>query len=234
VASWWSDDEKSSDHRHLKVFFSTSSGMVFQLVNEIIFPDPALADEDGLLAVGGDLSVERLMAAYRLGIFPWYSEHEPVLWFSPHERFVLVPGEIKITDSMRRLINSSKYEVRWNTAFEELIRACSTITRKGQNSSWIHQDMIDAYTRLHENGIAHSVEIWQGNELVGGLYGLAIGKVFCGESMFSKQANTSKLALISLCQSGKYELIDCQVHTSHLEKMGAKFISRAAFVTKLR
>lgn len=207
--------------------------MVFQLIDEIIFPDPGLADEDGLLAVGGDLSEERLLAAYRLGIFPWYSEDEPILWFSPHERFVLVPEEVKVSHSMRQLIKSETYEVRWNTAFEQVIACCSLVPRKGQHSTWIHKDMIEAYKRLHEKGIAQSVEVWEGDKLVGGLYGVAVGKIFCGESMFSKEKNTSKLALISLCRSGKFELIDCQVHTPHLEKMGAKFISREEFMGKL-
>lgn len=208
--------------------------MFFQLPDEIIFPEPSLADNDGLLAIGGDLSEERLLLAYRDGIFPWYSEDEPILWYSPHERFVIVPVEVKVSQSMRQLINSAKYKIRWNTAFDEVINQCSGIKRKGQGGTWIHDDMKDAYTRLHNKRIVQSVEVWQGETLVGGLYGVVVGKVFCGESMFSKLPNTSKLALIALCRSGKFELIDCQVYTQHLEKMGAKFISREEFMKTLK
>ncbi len=207
--------------------------MVFQLVEEIIFPKPELADEDGLLAVGGDLSEERLLAAYKLGIFPWYSKDEPILWYSPHERFVLLPDEIKISDSMQQVVRYGKYEVRWNTAFEEVIKACSQSPRKGQSSTWLHPDMRDAYINLHRKGWAKSVEVWRDGELVGGLYGVETGKVFCGESMFSRLPNTSKLALIALCQSRTYRLIDCQVHTLHLQSMGARFISREKFMEYL-
>ena len=203
--------------------------MVFQLGPRLIFPDPALADEDGLLAVGGDLSEARLMLAYRQGIFPWYSEGEPILWYSPHERFVLEPQEVVVSHSMRQLIRSNKYEVRWNTDFGGVIQNCAAIKRKGQSGTWIHDDMIDAYLLLHKKGIAQSVEVWQGETLVGGLYGVEVDKIFCGESMFSLQANASKLALIALCASGKYELIDCQVYTAHLESMGAKLIARNRF-----
>ena len=207
--------------------------MHFRLTNEIIFPDPSLADDDGLLAIGGDLSEERLLTAYRNGIFPWYSQEEPVLWYSPHERFVIVPSEVKVSQSMRQLINSSKYEVKWNTAFKEVITYCSSIRRNGQHGTWIHDDMINAYTRLHDKKIAQSVDVWQDETLVGGLYGVVVGKVFCGESMFSILPNTSKLALIALCRSCKFSLIDCQVYTPHLEKMGAKFISREEFMNTL-
>lgn len=203
------------------------------LNDEIIFPEPSLADEDGLLAIGGDLSDERLVLAYSKGIFPWYSEDEPILWYSPHERFVILPSEIKVSYSMRKLMNSSEYEIRWNTAFDEVIRQCSIIKREGQIGTWIHEDMIAAYTNLHKKKIAQSVEVWLGDSLVGGLYGVVVGKVFCGESMFSRMPNTSKLALIALCRSGKFDLIDCQVYTSHLESMGAKFIDRENFMKTL-
>ncbi len=204
--------------------------MFFQLTSKLIFPNPALAEEDGLLAIGGDLSVERLILAYQNGIFPWYAEGEPILWYSPHQRFVLKPDEVRISHSMRQLIKSNRYQVKWNTDFEGVMKNCSTISRKGQHSTWIHPDMIQAYVRLHQKNIAQSVEAWQQDELVGGLYGVVVNKVFCGESMFSKVPNASKLALIALCQSGKFNLIDCQVHTPHLESMGAKFISRAEFM----
>ena len=208
--------------------------MVFQLSNKIIFPDPSFADNDGLLAVGGDLSVERLMLAYQNGIFPWYSEGEPVLWYSPHQRFVLEPSQVYISHSMQMLINSFKYNVTFDTAFEEVITCCSKIKREGQPGTWITADMINAYVKLHQKAVAHSVEVWEGKTLVGGLYGVVVRKVFCGESMFSKRSNTSKLALIALCQSGKYNLIDCQMYTTHLEKMGAKYMSRVAFMKALK
>ena len=207
--------------------------MIFDLIDDVVFPKPELAEEDGLLAIGGDLSEERLILAYRLGIFPWYSANEPILWYSPHERFVLYPDEIIVSHSMQQLINRGTYEVRWNTAFEKVICACAAIPRKGQTSTWITDDMIAAYTALNKKGIAQSIEVWCGNELVGGLYGVVTGKVFCGESMFSSLPNTSKLALIALCQSNKYNLIDCQVHTNHLQSMGARFISRADYMMEL-
>lgn len=207
--------------------------MIFELIDEIIFPRPELAEEDGLLAIGGDLSEERLILAYRLGIFPWYSANEPILWYSPHERFVLYPEELIISRSMQQLTRSGRYEVRWNTAFEKVICACAAIPRKGQTSTWITDDMIAAYTSLHNKGISQSVEVWHNNELVGGLYGMVTGKVFCGESMFSSLPNTSKLALIALCQSNKYNLVDCQVHTNHLQSMGARFINRADYMREL-
>ena len=208
--------------------------MIYQLSVEIAFPHPSLADEDGLIAIGGDLSIERIQLAYKHGIFPWYSEDEPILWYSPHQRFVLFPKEIRISKSMHQIINSRKYEIRWNTSFKEVIFSCAQIPRKGQAGTWIHEDMINAYTLLSDAGIAQSVEIWRNQKLVGGLYGVVEGKVFCGESMFSMEPNTSKLALIALCLCGKYEMIDCQIHTQHLEKMGARFISRAEFMKNLK
>ncbi|HLP22390.1 MAG TPA: leucyl/phenylalanyl-tRNA--protein transferase [Chitinophagales bacterium] len=208
--------------------------MIFELIDDVIFPEPSLAEEDGLLAIGGDLSQERLMLAYSLGIFPWYSAGEPILWFSPHERFVLYPDKLVVSHSMKQLIKSGKYEIRWDTAFKEVMLACAQVPRKGQDSTWINDDMVAAYCNLHSKGIARSVEVWRGEDLVGGLYGVVMGTVFCGESMFSKMPNTSKLALIALCQSGKYELIDCQVHTPHLESMGAGFISRKEFEEMLK
>lgn len=198
-----------------------------------MFPDPELAEPDGLLAVGGDLSPERLMLAYSYGIFPWYSDDTPILWYSPHERFVLYPEKLKISKSMRQILRSEKFQITTDTCFERVIRACSESPRQDQDGTWIVEDMITAYNRLHELGYAHSVEIWKNGELVGGLYGVQIGHVFCGESMFSKVSNASKAALIYLCQTGKYGLIDCQVHTEHLESMGAEMISRAEYMEKL-
>ena len=204
--------------------------MVFLLDSTLAFPDPALADEDGLLAVGGDLMPERLILAYQHGIFPWFSEGDPICWYSPHERFVIFASEIHISRSMSRLIRSGTYTVTFDHAFRDVITHCSAIKRKGQKGTWITADMIAAYIALHERGIAHSIEVWHDGKLIGGMYGVAVGRVFCGESMFSLRPDASKLAMIWLCQNKNYELIDCQLHTSHLESMGARFISREAFM----
>jgi leucyl/phenylalanyl-tRNA---protein transferase len=208
--------------------------MIFKLLNDnISFPKPELAEEDGLLAVGGDLSPERLMLAYHLGIFPWYSDESPILWYSPHTRFVLFPDKIKISKSMRQVMNSGIFNFTFDRDFESVISACAYTQRKGQPGTWINPDMQQAYIKLHRAGIAHSVEVWKDVELVGGLYGVAVNNVFCGESMFSKLSNASKAALIWLCQSKKYKMIDCQVYTAHLERMGAGMISREEYMTVL-
>ncbi|RVU01983.1 leucyl/phenylalanyl-tRNA--protein transferase [Mucilaginibacter limnophilus] len=207
--------------------------MIFRIVDDLIFPDPTLAEPDGLLAVGGDLSTERLMLAYRNGIFPWYSDETPILWYSPHERFVLYPNNIKISKSTRQVLHSNRFTVTINKAFAEVIQACSAAKREGQDGTWITSDMINAYINLHKKGFAHSVEVWQDGELAGGLYGVEVGNVFCGESMFSRVSNASKTSLIYLCQSGKYKLIDCQLHTEHLESMGAQMISREEYMQML-
>jgi len=205
--------------------------MIFQLdPHDIHFPDPALAEPDGLLAIGGDLRPERLMEAYRRGIFPWYSDDTPILWYSPHERFVLSPDRLKISKSMRQVLRSGRFSVTHDHAFAEVIAACATQPRHGQDGTWITADMQRAYNELHRLGHAHSVETWHNNKLVGGLYGIAIGRVFCGESMFAKEANASKVALASLCQSGGYGLIDCQVYTDHLASLGAGTVSRAIYL----
>ena len=203
--------------------------MIFQLDNRLIFPDPDLAEPDGLLAIGGDLSVKRLLLAYESGIFPWYSDKEPILWYSPHDRFVLFPQELKISKSMRQVLHANKFEVTFNQDFLGVINACANIPRLGQNGTWITPKMENAYLQLHQQGKAHSIEVWQNNILVGGLYGVELPRIFCGESMFSKVSNASKVALITLCQQKNYELIDCQMHTSHLESLGAKMISREKF-----
>lgn len=208
--------------------------MIFRLLDDIIFPNPELAEPDGLLAIGGDLSYQRLLLAYENGIFPWYSEEEPILWYSPHERFVLFPGELRVTKSMRQVLRSGKFKVTVNEAFGEVIEACSAVPRAGQDGTWITADMKDAYINLHQMGHAHSYEVWEGDNLVGGLYGVDAGRVFCGESMFSKVSNASKTALISLATSGLYQLIDCQVHTEHLESMGARFIDREEYLSILQ
>ncbi|SHN31498.1 leucyl/phenylalanyl-tRNA--protein transferase [Mucilaginibacter sp. OK098] len=207
--------------------------MIFRLDERILFPDPELAEEDGLLAVGGDLCTDRLLLAYQSGIFPWYSDDEPILWFSPHERFVLYPEELKISKSMRRVLNSGMFKVTTDQCFEKVIAACSQMEREGQEGTWITADMQAAYIELHQKGYAHSVEVWLDDNLAGGLYGVQVGRVFCGESMFSLVSNASKTALIYLCSSGLFSLIDCQVHTDHLASMGARMISRAAYLTML-
>lgn len=203
--------------------------MIFQLDNRLIFPDPKLAEPDGLLAIGGDLTPERLILAYKNGIFPWYSDHEPILWYSPHERFILYPQELKIAKSMRQVLRANKFEVTFNQDFKAVIRACASVPREGQAGTWITPEMENAYFQLHQQGIAHSVEVWENNILAGGLYGIQLPRIFCGESMFSKVNNASKVALITLCQQKNYELIDCQMHTEHLESLGAKMISRTDF-----
>lgn len=207
--------------------------MIFRLTDELIFPNPALAEEDGLLAIEGDLSKQRLLLAYQNGIFPWFSDDSPILWYSPHERFVLFPDQIKISKSMQQLLRSNKFKITFDTAFEKVIKACADAKRADQDGTWITNEMKEAYGTLHHEGIVHSIEVWENNELVGGLYGVAVGKVFCGESMFSKKSNASKCALIWLCQNSNFEIIDCQIHSDHLEKLGAKMISREEFMTYL-
>lgn len=209
--------------------------MIFKLnEDDVLFPQPHLADEDGLLAVGGDLSDSRLMAAYGLGIFPWYSEESPILWYSPHKRFVIFPERISISKTMRKVIKSGIFTITENQAFELVISACADIERKDQDGTWIISDMQQAYIALHGKGFAHSVEVWQNKDLVGGLYGVKTGAVFCGESMFSTVSNASKAALIWLCQNKSYSMIDCQFHTEHLESMGAEFIEREEYMRYLR
>jgi len=208
--------------------------MIFRLDRRIIFPNPSLAEEDGLLAVGGDLSTNRLLLAYQNGIFPWYNDDTPILWYSPHERFVLFPNELKVSKSMRQVLKSDRFRVTLDQNFADVIDACSSAGRKGQDGTWITDDMKQAYIRLHKEGHARSVEVWKDEKLAGGLYGVQVGEVFCGESMFSKVSNASKVALISLCNTDKYKLIDCQVYTEHLESMGARMISREEYLSILQ
>jgi len=211
--------------------------MVF-LTSELSFPHPQNADKSGILAVGGDLSAERLMLAYRNGIFPWYNENEPILWWSPEERMVLFPEKLHISKSMRPLLNQNKFEVTFNHAFDKVITACAKTKREGQNGTWLSDDMINAYINLHQKGFAHSVEAWQDNELVGGLYGIYLKScgVFCGESMFAHQSNASKYAFIKMVEHYKtlgLKLVDCQIYTTHLERMGAELIHRNEFLSVL-
>ena len=208
--------------------------MFYQLSdNEIWFPKPELADDDGLLAVGGDLSPERLMLAYHNGIFPWYSDDSPILWYSPHERFVLFPEKLKVSSSMAKVIKSGQFNITFDSAFEEVIEACATISRQGEKGTWITQEMKKAYIGLHGLGYAHSVEVWERETLVGGLYGIVVNNVFCGESMFSKISNASKAALIWLCNNSSFLMIDCQVYTKHLESLGAELVSRSEYLNFL-
>lgn len=207
--------------------------MIFRLDDQIAFPDPELAEPDGLLAIGGDLSVGRMMLAYRNGIFPWYNDDTPILWYSPHERFVLFPDELKTTKSMRHVLRSGQFMVTKDKCFDDVVEACSHMARRGQDGTWITDDMKKAYSRLHQYGHAHSVEVWEHDKLVGGLYGVQVGKVFCGESMFSRVSNASKTALIWLCNSDLFTLIDCQVYTEHLESMGARMIGRQEYMNWL-
>lgn len=209
--------------------------MPYSLDDRLIFPHPSRADEDGLLAIGGDLSVERLLLAYQHGIFPWFSDETPILWYSPHERFVLVPRELRIKKSMRQFMRNTNFKTTHNNAFADVVRRCATVKRKEQQGTWITDEMQEAYIRLHDLGYAHSVETYnEEGVLVGGLYGIQIGKVFCGESMFSEATNASKSALVHLCQHFNFELIDCQIYSEHLASFGAKFMSRTVYYELLQ
>ncbi|MGF2412166.1 leucyl/phenylalanyl-tRNA--protein transferase [Ferruginibacter sp.] len=205
---------------------------MFLLTDELIFPPAEMADEDGLLAIGGNLSTDRLLLAYKNGIFPWYNEDEPICWWCPNPRFVLFPKEIKISKSMQTVLNNGSFRFTINKAFDKVIAGCKTITRKEQEGTWIQQEVIEAYTKLHQLGFAISAEAWQQGELVGGLYGVLLGNIFFGESMFSKKSNASKFAFINLVkhlQKQNIKLIDCQVYTAHLESLGARMIDRKLF-----
>lgn len=201
------------------------------------FPHPELANEDGILAIGGDLSIERLLLAYNNGLFPWYNPGDPILWWSPDPRFVLFPEELKIAKSMRSYFNQKKFTVTFDRDFETVIRNCKSQVRKGQSGdTWISEDMVKAYCNLHRAGYAHSVEVWKESILVGGLYGVSLGKIFFGESMFSKVSNASKFGFITLVQyliNKGYTLIDCQQETEHLKSLGGRNISRAEFLERI-
>jgi leucyl/phenylalanyl-tRNA--protein transferase len=208
---------------------------LFALDKQITFPPVHLSEPDGLLAVGGDLSTERLLMAYRSGIFPWY-EGEHILWWCPDPRFILFPDELKVSKSMKVLLKRQAFEFTINRAFTEVINSCKTIPRKEQDGTWITDEVKKAYTRLHQLGFAHSAEVWQDGLLVGGLYGVRLGRIFFGESMFSKTSNASKYAFISYIEHLKTEgvqLVDCQVYTEHLESLGAKMIPRQIFMQEL-
>ncbi len=206
---------------------------VFRLSDDLVFPPPYLADEDGLLAVGGDLSCERLLLAYSMGIFPWYIKSSPIFWWSPDPRLVLFPEELHVSRSLKQIIKKQIFTITTDKAFEEVIRNCATIKRRGSKGTWLTEEMIDAYIDLHRLNYAHSCESWYNGELVGGLYGVAIGGVFFGESMFTKMSNASKVAFVKTVESLKswgFVIIDCQVQTKHLMSFGARLISRKQFL----
>ena len=206
--------------------------------DHLAFPDPALANEDGILAIGGDLSVERLLRAYQIGLFPWFNPEDPILWWSPDPRFVIFPNELKVAKSMRPYFNQNKFQFTADTQFEAVMRGCKNQWRKGQGGgTWISEDMISAYVKLHRLGFAHSFEVWQAGELVGGLYGLCLGKVFYGESMFAKVSNASKFGFIKMVrqlQKWDFWLVDCQQETAHLRSLGGRSISREKFLDYMK
>lgn len=204
------------------------------LTQKIEFPDISQANSDGLLAVGGDLSVKRLLLAYKTGIFPWYETGEPILWWSPNPRFVLFPEKLKISKSMKQVLKKCDYTVTVNKSFPEVIEQCSKVKRNGQSSTWITNPMIEAYIKLHDLGYATSVEVWKDEVLVAGFYGVDLGnEVFCGESMFTKESNASKVGFITFVQNSDYKLLDCQVYTNHFESLGAEDMPRKEFLKYL-
>lgn len=208
---------------------------MFLLTSDINFPPQHFADEEGLLAIGGDLSEQRLLHAYRNGIFPWFNEGEVIQWWCPHPRFVLFPAELNISKSMRKILKDNKFTYTYNTVFEEVIQNCKAVKRNGQAGTWIQPAMVKAYIVLHKNGHAVSAEAWQNDKLVGGLYGILLGNVFFGESMFSLESNASKFAFIQFIkQKPQIQLIDCQMHTAHLESLGARMIDRNIFLKLLQ
>jgi leucyl/phenylalanyl-tRNA--protein transferase len=210
---------------------------IYRLIDDVIFPPPEAADRSGLLAVGGDLSSERLLEAYRLGIFPWYSDDEPILWWSPDPRLVLDLDDFKISRSLRKTLKKETFRVTFDQAFAEVVCACAAVPRDGQRGTWITNDMQEAYVKLHALGYAHSVEAWLADELAGGLYGVSLGKAFFGESMFHRRADASKVALAALVKhlkSWNFQFIDAQMTTAHLLRLGAKELPRRIFLKRLR
>ncbi len=210
---------------------------IFQLSDQLIFPPPELAEENGLLAIGGDLSVERLLLAYRNGIFPWYSEGEPILWWAPPSRYIIDLKEFKVPGRFQRTLRKSPFRLTIDTAFEQVIRSCASTPRRNEDSTWISEDMINAYIALHLNGYAHSIECRQDDKLVGGLYGVGLGGVFFGESMFSTVTDSSKTALVELAdrlKSWDFSLIDCQIVTYHLRQFGAREMDGSEFQNRLK
>jgi leucyl/phenylalanyl-tRNA--protein transferase len=210
---------------------------VYQLISQLVFPPPELAEPEGLLAVGGELSPERLLLAYSSGIFPWYNETDPILWWSPDPRCILEPDRLRVSHRLARTLRRGTYAVTFDRCFSAVIEACGAVRTEKGEGTWLSRDMIDAYLRLHTLGFAHSVECWQGEVLVGGLYGVALGRCFFGESMFHRQTDASKVAFVTLVrrlQEEGVELIDCQLPTAHLASLGAEEISRSDFLQRLR
>jgi len=210
---------------------------IFQLSDEIIFPPPDLADESGILAVGGDLTEDRLLLAYSMGIFPWYSQGDPILWWSPDPRLVMFPQEMRVSRSLKQTLKKGTFKITMDTAFESVIKECASVHQRNAGDTWITEEMIEAYIHLHHSGFAHSVESWIDDTLVGGLYGVSLGSAFFGESMYAKKNNASKVAFVCLIRqlvNWKFTLIDCQVATTHLRTFGAHDISRTEFMLLLK
>ena len=210
---------------------------MYYVTKDLFFPPVSQANRDGILAIGGDLSTERLLLAYKSGIFPWFDPGDPILWWSPNPRMVLFLDELIVSKSMRSILNRNVFTVTFNQNFRDVISNCQNVKRNGQTGTWITNDMIEAYCNLNELGIAKSVEVWQNDELVGGLYGIDLGTIFCGESMFSLVSNASKVAFITLVNQLKkenYKLLDCQVYNPHLESLGCREIERVDFMKILK
>ncbi len=208
---------------------------IYLLNDELLFPAVENAEE-GIVAIGGDLSPERLLLAYKNGIFPWFNDDDPIIWWSPDPRFILELDDLHISKSMRRVLNSNQFTITVDTAFRDIVCFCADIERPDQDGTWITNDMMNAYCKLHELGYAHSVEVWLNNELVGGIYGVSLGKTFFGESMFHTKPNASKFAfikLVELLKKNNFHFLDAQIHTEHVESLGGKNISRKKFITKL-
>lgn len=210
---------------------------MYYLTEDLFFPPVSHASSEGILAIGGDLSPERLQLAYQSGIFPWFNEDEPIIWWSPDPRMVLFMNDLIVSKSMRNILNRNIFKVTFNQNFRDVISNCQQVKRDGQTGTWITNEMIEAYCKLNELGIAKSVEVWQNDQLVGGLYGIDLGHVFCGESMFSLVSNASKVAFVTLVnqlKSDNYELLDCQVYNEHLESLGCTEIERKKFISILK
>lgn len=216
---------------------NSENSPMFFLSERLVFPPVESANAEGLLAVGGDLTPARLMLAYRNGIFPWFNEDSLILWWSPDPRMVLFPDKIKISKSMSKVLKSNQFRLTKNTCFAQVLDKCATVKREGQKGTWLTNDMKEAYLKLHNLGFAHSYEVWENDALMGGLYGIDMGHIFCGESMFSTTSNASKFAFIKMVkevQQKEYKLIDCQLHTTHLESLGAEEIPRSTFMKILQ